>query len=274
MLIIVFLCLLSLSGCKEDMQELYEKAMKAYRTEDYEKAAELFEVILEKYSSHDLSRKARYELGNIYFYKLKQPHKALKHLQDLYAQSQPGKYSLEALKLIGYIYDKSLNDCLQGVDVYRILIREYASEINAGEYQYAIAECYFKLHDYELARAEYETLLAHYSDSRYAARSKFQIANSYALREEWEQAMTLYEDLLMSESLSEQLLIETKLELAFCYEHQDKFEEALHLYVELQEVVPNNVVIDMDLLMRKIERVQESIEESKKGPSEVEWKRK
>ena len=68
MLIIVFLCLLSLSGCKEDMQELYEKAMKAYRTEDYEKAAELFEVILEKYSSHDLSRKARYELGNIYFY--------------------------------------------------------------------------------------------------------------------------------------------------------------------------------------------------------------
>ena len=98
--------------------------------------------------------------------------------------------------------------------------------------------------------------------------------NSYALREEWEQAMTLYEDLLMSESLSEQLLIETKLELAFCYEHQDKFEEALHLYVELQEVVPNNVVIDMDLLMRKIERVQESIEESKKGPSEVEWKRK
>jgi tetratricopeptide (TPR) repeat protein len=274
LLIVVVLCILTLAGCKEDMRELYEKAMKAYRAEDYEKAAELFEVILEKYSTHELSRKARYELGNIYFYKLKQPHKALKHLQDLYAQSQPGKYSLEALKLIGYIYDKSLNDCLQGVEVYRILIQEYASEINASEYQYAIADCYFKLHDYEQARSEYETLLAQYPNSRYTARTKFQVANSYALREDWEQAIALYEELLTSATLSEQLLIETKLELAFCYEHQDKFEEALHLYVELEDVVPNSAVIDEELLLRKIERVQEAIEESKKGPSEVDWKRK
>jgi hypothetical protein len=30
-----------MSGCKEDMRTLYEKAMNAYRTEEYEKAAEL-----------------------------------------------------------------------------------------------------------------------------------------------------------------------------------------------------------------------------------------
>ena len=83
------------------MKDLYQKAMKAYQKEDYQKAVELFERILQKYPDHNLSRKARYELGKIYLYKLKQPHKALEHLQDLYAQSQPGKYSLEALKLIG-----------------------------------------------------------------------------------------------------------------------------------------------------------------------------
>ncbi|GAK55367.1 putative TPR repeat lipoprotein [Candidatus Vecturithrix granuli] len=274
MLCFVLFFILVLPGCKEDMRDLYEKAMKTYRAEDYEKAAELFEVILEKYPAHDLSRKARYELGNIYFYKLKQPHKALKHLQDLYAQSQPGKYSFEALKLLGYIYDKSLNDCLKGVDVYRMLIRDYPSEIDPGEYQQAIAECYFKLHDYDQACLEYEALLEQYPESRYVPRSKFQIANSYALREDWERAITLYEELLLSESLSEQLLIETKLELAFCYEHQQQFEDALELYVELQDVVSHSTVIDIDVLMRKIERVQESIAESKKSPSEVDWSRK
>lgn len=274
LLCVVLFVTLVLPGCKEDMRDLYEKAMKAYRTEDYEKAAELFEAILQKYPTHDLSRKARYELGNIYFYKLKQPHKALKHLQDLYAQSQPGNYSFEALKLIGYIYDKSLNDCLKGVDVYRILIRDYPSEIDPGEYQQSIAECYFKLHEYDQACLEYETLLEQYPDSRSAPRAKFQIANSYALREQWDKAVTLYEELLLSESLSEQLLIETKFELAFCYEHLQQFENALELYVELQEIVSHTSVVDIDVLMRKIERVQESIAESKKGPSEVDWSRK
>ncbi|MDY0096151.1 MAG: tetratricopeptide repeat protein [Candidatus Vecturithrix sp.] len=270
----ILLFILTMSGCKEDMRTLYEKAMNAYRTEEYEKAAELFEAILQKYPTHDLSRKARYELGNIYFYRLKQPQKALKHLQDLYAQSQPGKFSFEALKLLGYIYENSLNDCLKGVDVYRLLIQDYPSEIAPDEYQQAIADCYFKLHEYDQACSEYETLLEAYPESSYIPRAKFQIANSYALREQWENAIALYEELLLSESLSEQLMIEAKLELAFCYEQQERFEDALALYLTLEEAAPHTALIDVDVLMRKIERVEESIAASNKGPSEVDWGRR
>ncbi len=263
-----------LSGCKDDMKDLYQKAMNAYQAEDYQKAVELFEKILAKYPDHSLSRKARYELGNIYLYKLKQPQAALKHLQDLYAQSQPGKYSLESLKLIGYIYDKSLNDCPKGIDVYRRLIQKYASEVDAAAYQLAIGECYFKLHEYEQAMQEYQTVVDEYSDSPHVFRATFQFANSLALLENWEQAAALHEELLSSETLPEQLAVDIKLELAFCYEQQERFEDALHLYQELQEVDPNSIVIDMALLDRKIERVQESIAGSKKGPAKVDWKRK
>lgn len=265
---------LGLIGCKEDMKDLYQKAMKAYQAEEYQKTAELFETILKKYPDQSLSRKARYEMGKIYLYKLKQPQKALKHFQDLYAQSQPGKYSLEALKLIGHIYDTSLNDCLKGIEAYRLLIKDYASDIDAAEYQFAIAECYFKLHDYEQAMMEYKRLVEQYPNSSYVPRTTFQIANSYALEEEWEQSISLHEELLLSDTLSEQLVADNKLELAFCYEQQERFEDALKLYQELQGIDPKTVVIDMTLLERKIERVQKSIKESKKGPSEVDWKRK
>ena len=273
-LCVAFFLLLAVSGCKEDMKDRYQKAMKAYRAEDYEKAAELFEVILQKYPNHDLTRKARYELGNIYFYKLKQPHKALKYLQELYAQSHPGQYSMEALKLMGYIYNKSLNDCLKGVDVYRILLKDYTSDINPGEYQYAIAECYFKLHDYGQAMVEYTTLVDQYPENQYALRSKFQVANSHALQEQWEQAMTLYEELLTLDSLPAQLAVETKLELAFCYEHQELFDDALKLYQELEEIDSTQVIIDTASVARKIERVQEALKDSKKGPAKVQWQRK
>ncbi len=263
-----------ISGCKESLKDLYQKAMKEYRTENYQGAAQTFEEILQKYPEHNLTRKARYELGKIYFYKLKQPHKALKHLQDLYAQSQSGKYSLEALKLIGSIYDRSLNDCLKGVEVYRILLRDYASDIDAGEYQYGVAECYFKLHDYVQANREYQMLIEQYPKSQHVPQSKFQIANTHALQEEWDKAIELHKELLLSEGISDQLIVDSKLELAFCHEREERYEKALTLYQELQEIDPNTVVIDARLLARKIDRVKELIKQSKQGPQKVEWKRK
>lgn len=264
------------SSCKDDMKALYQKAMTAYQNEDYQKAVELFERILEEYPDHNLSRKARYELGKIYLYELKQPRKALKHLQDLYAQSQPGKYSLEALKLIGHIYETSLNSCLESIEAYRLLITDYGSspDVDAAKYQFAIAECYFKLHDYQLAMDEYKVLVEQYPESSYLPHAGFQIANIHTLQEEWDQAIALHEELLQSDALPEQLSADNKLELAFCYEQNERFEEALALYEELLAVNSENVVIDLSLVDRRISRAKEAIEESKKGPGEVKWKRK
>jgi tetratricopeptide (TPR) repeat protein len=148
--------------------------MTLYQTGKYQKAVQLFEMILTKYPENVLARKAHYQLGNIYFYKLGQPQMALKHLQDLYTQSPQGKNALKALELIGYIYDKSLNKCLDGIEAYRKLIRDYAAEIEADKYQLAIADCYFKLNDYKQAIAEYEVLVKQYP-VRSAPNSKLRI---------------------------------------------------------------------------------------------------
>ncbi len=274
LIILVLALMYSLPGCKEDMKDVYKKAMKAYEAEDYQKASKSFEKIVEKYPNHSLCLKARLELGKMYLYKLKQPEKALKHLQDLYANSQPGTYSMEALKLIGHIYDTSLNNCPKAIDAYRLLVQNYASEIDASAYQLSIADCYFKLLDYGNAMTEYQALVEQYPESVQLPRAKFQIANNYALQEDWESSIALQEELLHSGTLSEQLRAETELELAFGYEQTERFEEALALYEELLNIDFNVVIIDVALLERKIERVQEAIKESKKGPSKVDWKRK
>ncbi|PIE35103.1 hypothetical protein CSA56_05530 [candidate division KSB3 bacterium] len=274
LIILVLALMYSLPGCKEDMKDVYKKAMKAYEAEDYQKASKSFEKIVEKYPNHSLCLKARLELGKMYLYKLKQPEKALKHLQDLYANSQPGTYSMEALKLIGHIYDTSLNNCPKAIDAYRLLVQNYASEIDASAYQLSIADCYFKLLDYGNAMTEYQALVEKYPESVQLPRAKFQIANNYALQEDWESSIALQEELLHSGTLSEQLRAETELELAFGYEQTERFEEALALYEELLNIDFNVVIIDVALLERKIERVQEAIKESKKGPSKVDWKRK
>ncbi|PID58829.1 hypothetical protein CSB45_02185 [candidate division KSB3 bacterium] len=267
---------MSLTSCREDMKDLYQKAMTAYRHEEHEKAVKLFERILEKYPDHNLSRKARYELGKIYLYKMKQPRKALKHLQDLYAQSDPGKYSLEALKLIGHIYETSLNSCLEGIEAYRLLIQDYASNLvlDASEYQFAIAECYFKSSEYQLALIEYETLAEQYPESEYAYRARFQIANIYALQEDWNQAIALHEALLQDNALPEQLSTDNRLELAFCYEQNERFQDAVKLYEELLAVDSEQVIIDLSLVERRMLRAEDALKAAGKGPAKVDWKRR
>ncbi len=270
---LIILCL-SLVGCKEDMKDIYQRAVKAYQAEDYQQAADLFETILEKYPDHNLSFKARFELGNIYFYKLKQPENALKHLQDLYAQSEPGTYALESLKLIGYIYDKSLNDCLKGVEAYRLILEQYASAVDAAEYRYNIGECYFKQHEYPQAMQEFQALVDAFPDNSRIPMTKFQIGNSYALLEQWEDAMTLYQELLLLDTLTPQLRAEIMLELAFCYERVELFDLALKLYQELRDMDPTVAMLDMTVIDRKIERAEEALKESKKAPAAVDWKKR
>ena len=56
---------------------MYKKAMSFYESGRYLKAVQVFELLLDHYPEHSLSHKARYQLGNIYFYKLNQPEQAL-----------------------------------------------------------------------------------------------------------------------------------------------------------------------------------------------------
>jgi len=250
---------------------MYKKAMELYQAEKYQEAIQLFESILTNHPDHGLTRKTRDQLGSIYLYKLNQPEKALKYAQELYAQSPQGKYSMKALELIGYIYDKPLNKCLNGVEAYRKLIQDYSSEIETGEYQLAIAECYFRLNDYDQAITEYEIFVAQYPDSEYISRSKFQIANSHALTEAYDEAIELYEALFSQDTLSRQFAADIKLEIAYCYTQKEQFTKALELYEELLEVDSEGVSIDNDLIMRKREQVLKRIDESNRKPGKVKW---
>jgi len=273
----VFLLLSALAvfllGCDKSAEDMYKKAMEFYQTGRYQKAVQLFEAILTTYPEHNLTQSSRYQLGKIYLYKLNQPQKGLKHLQELYAQAPQGRYAMNALERIGYIYDVSLNRCLDGLEAYRRLIQEYASGIEVSKYQLAIGECYFSLGDYAQAITEYEVLRDHYSGGEYFKRANFQIANSYALTENYPKAIELYKELLLSETLSDQFVVNVKLELAYCYKQTGEFQKALDLYEELLEVDTRQVALDSDLIARKRERILERIIQNNRKPREVNWKR-
>jgi TolA-binding protein len=266
--------LLLLTGCESSCEDIYKKAMSLYQAGKYQKAVQLFEALLTRYPDHTLTPKAHYQLGNIYFYKLNQPERALEYVEKLYAQSPQGKYSIKALQLIGYIYDKSLNRCLDGAEAYQILVKDYSTDIDAAQYQLAIADCHFRLQNYSQAITVYEELTHDYPTSEHAARAQFQMANSYALTEECDRAVEIYESLLQSEGLPQQFIAEIKLELAYCYGQQEQYSKAVALYEDLEQFDARYVSLDSNLITRKKERTLKRLAEANRKPDEVDWTRR
>lgn len=268
--------LLCLTGCENTCEDVYKKATSLYQAGKYQKAVHLFEMLLTRYPDHSLARRAHYQLGNIYFYKLNQPERALEYAEKLYAQSPPqGKYSMKALQLIGYIYDTSLNRCLNGAEAYRILIQDYSSAIDTGKYQLAIADCHFRLQNYAQAITEYDQLIQNYPASEHKVRAQFQIANSYALTEACDKAIEIYETLLQTEeALSQQFVVDIKLELAYCYGQQEQYSKAVELYEELEQLDVRAGVLDSELIARKKEHTLQRLAEANRKPGEVVWTRR
>jgi tetratricopeptide (TPR) repeat protein len=182
---------------------------------------------------------------------------------------------MNALQLMGMIYEKSLNRCPDGTEVYRILLQDYEADVDAGKYQMAIADCYFKLREYPQAIDEYAVIVERYSQSTQVPRARFQMANSYALVDNCEAAIAIYEDLLqMPQSLSPQFSADIKLELAFCYGQQEEYGKAVSLYEELEELEHSGVALDANLITRKKERTLQRIAELNRKPQKVDWNRK
>lgn len=264
-----------LAGCEKSSEEMYKKAMGLYRDGKYQQAVELFETLLIKYPDHSLSLKARYQLGNIYFYKLNDPEHALQYAQKLYTEAPQGKYAQNALELMGTIYEQSFNQCQQAAEMYRLLLQDYEADVDAGQYQMKIADCVFKNRDYAQALTEYGVILDRYAATAYAPRARFQVANSYALLDQCPDAVTIYEDLLQTpESLSPQFSVDIKLELAFCYSQQEEYERAVALYEELEQLEDSSIVLDSHLISKKKDRVLERIADANRAPQEVDWSRK
>ena len=264
-----------LVGCEKSSEEMYKKAMGMYQTGKYQQAVEIFEMLLAKYPEHNLSLKARYQLGNIYFHKLNNSEQALQYAQKLYAEASQGKYAINALQLMGTIYESSLNRCRDATEMYRLLLRDYESDVDAAHYQMAIADCYFKSREYAGAITEYSVVLERYSTSRYVSRARFQVANGYALIDKHADAIAIYEDLLHTpESLALQFSVDIKLELAFCYSQQEEYGKAVSLYEELEQVENSTITLDTELITRKKKRTLDRLSELNRAPEEVDWKRK
>ena len=141
---------------------------------------------------------------------------------------------------VAELYKYRLDDQPRAIAAYRRLLDEPRDD---GErLQYEVADCYFRLNNFEQARIEFGNLLRDYPVSPLAAEVRFRIAVTYTLEGETENAMAAFREVAARWPQSP-FAAEAHFGLAAALEERERLREALTILEDLQGVYPNQQVL-------------------------------
>lgn len=182
----------SLAGCGKPADPLFARAEKALQDGLYSEAFYLYREITENSPGSPRADEALYTSAEISLLFLNNVSMALDLFNKLIDQYPKSPYYLKAKKQIAEVYAKPYQDCSRSVVEFKALIDNEARPETRAEYQYTIAECYFKNDEFQQALAIYKAVEWDYPASNFAEDAIFQQANIYYLLGKYEDALRQY----------------------------------------------------------------------------------
>ena len=144
--------------------------------------------------------------------------------------------AVEARHHVAALYKYRLNDQARAITAYQRLIDDGADE--ADRLLYEVADCYFRLNNFEQARIEFEHLLRVHPASPLAPEVQFRAAVTHALEGNTEQAMAAYRQ-VPERWPDSPYALEARFGLATVLEERDRLQEALTILETLRGSYPN-----------------------------------
>jgi TolA-binding protein len=244
-------------GQKARTGDAFQEGLALRDVGKYQAATEVFLRLHHDHPTYSRSAEALYQAAEIQALYLGQYSDAVLNYL-LLERDYPGAAEVEqARRQVASLYKYRLNDCGQAIAVYQKVLDEPASD--RDQLQYEIADCYFRLNNFEQARIEFESLQKSFPDSSLLAEVEYRIAVTYALEGKLPEAAGAYR-LVMERWQGSPYAIEAGFGLATVLEEQEKLVEALKILEGLAGIYPKQ-----DILERKIAQVRERIEKKKKA---------
>ena len=260
-LVLVVLCAalgyLYYNNQKSRLEETFQKGMALREAGKYEDAAEVFIKLHDEHPAFVRAPRALFLAAEIQDLHLGRYSDALLTYL-LLERDYPDAPEVEpARREVAVVYKYRLNDCSQAIAVYQKVLDQSGSDHD--QLQYEVADCYFRLNNFEQARIEFESLLKNYPESGLIAEVQYRIAVTYALEGQLPEAAGAYR-LVIERWKDSPYALEARFGLATVLEEQEKLVEALKILEDLAGIYPKQ-----DILEHKTEQVRERIEKKKKA---------
>jgi TolA-binding protein len=245
------------SSQKSKVEETFQKGLALRAAGKYAAAIEVFVKLHDGHPAHVRAPQALFlaaEIQNLHLGRY--PDALLTYL--LLERDYPEAAEVaQARRQVADLYKYRLNDCSQAIAAYQKVLDQPGNDNE--QLQYDVADCYFRLNNFEQARIEFESLQKNYPESTLLAEVQYRIAMTYALEGKLPEAAGSYR-LVMERWQESPYALEAAFGLATVLEEQEKLVEALKILEGLAGIYPKQ-----DILERKTAQVRERIEKKKKA---------
>jgi len=223
----------------------------------FEKAAETFRRLREDYPQQAVTPKALFQEGEVHNLFLHQAPEALVAYLLLLRDYPTSEQAEKAQRQVANIYKYQLRDFPKALVAYQKLLDFIVAD--GDRIQYEIADCYFRLQNFEQARIEFESLLKNYPESTLQAEAMYRIGVTLSLEGKLDAAEKAFGQVAAGWP-ENPLVPEARLGLAGVYEERSELQRALELLLELQGSYSKP-----EVLQKKIDQIRERIAQKKKA---------
>ena len=262
-LALIFVLLVAVGGLwfyanqQTRLEETYQRGLALRQTGKYVEAVDLFEKLHDEHPDFVRIPQSLFQTAEIQDLYLGRYSDALLTYLMLERDFHDAAEVVPARKQVAVLYKYRLNDCSQAIAVYQKVLDQ--PDPGNDQLQYEVADCYFRLNNFDQARIEFDSLLKNYPQSSLIAEVQYRIAMTYALEGKLPEAAGAYR-LVIERWADSSYALEASFGLATVLEEQEKLLEALEILEGLAGIYPKQ-----DILERKTAQVRERIEKKKKA---------
>lgn len=240
---------------ESQLQERFQQAELLLHERQYAQAAELYRQIQTRHPASNLAPQSLFSAGEILNLYQGNYHEAVLLYLMLERDYPDSDLVVKAQEQVAEIYKNRLRDYNRAIVAYQKLLDGGAD--SPDRIQYEVADCYFRLNNFEQARIELESLAKAYPESPLLPEVSYRIAVTFSLEGLLKQAETAYRQVIATWPDSPYTL-EARFGLAGVLEEEEMLAESLSILEALAGKYPNG-----EALAKKTDQVRERIRKKK-----------
>ena len=231
-LLCVLLASLLAVACSRDVEQSLERAVEAWDSGNYKLAAEEYERYLEKDPSSDKAAEARFQLANIYYFKLQRYDQARAHYTTFLERNHSHENAQLARERLAEVLGE-MGRSYEAIAEYENLNPQNADE--RRRIRLRIADLYFRQRNYSQALTEYEKVIEKVAYDELSEQAYLREASIYHIeRGQYQQAVPVYQ-MLASASGDPEVRVRALFGLADCFARLFQFDDAIQALRSIKE---------------------------------------
>jgi len=217
------------------------KAQEYVENQEYLKAINEYESILEKNPREKLRIKIEYQLGDIYSIYLSDHNKAVSRYRKIIKYSKDPLWLVKSEERLGEIYYSFLKDYRSSGLVYKKLSSFNPPLSNNDFYLYRYAMSLFNARDLNNALNVFK-IISKEQSNKYKIRAVYFEGLCYFESKKWEQAIESLKKYINTEKRKD-YIVEAKFVMANAYESSASLKNAYNIYYSILGEYPNTEVV-------------------------------